>query len=152
MPCPLGTYASATQESCIPCPAGTYGVGLDPEGNDSDTFACEACPPLYVALAPGSTSCDPCQDLTPNTYGIDGVTCVECPPGELSEGHALSAPHAKTKGTPTAKRESFTSDAMAGSYTETTGNITLGCTPCPEVFDGLGGVLASECMWMCRRR
>ncbi|GFO32179.1 signal peptide, cub and egf-like domain-containing protein 1 [Plakobranchus ocellatus] len=81
--CPSGTWQNVSwSESCNPCPqdkdtaSGADSIDLCllncPEGkqNPAGTDVCESCPVGYYKDSPGTTSCEPCANLSQNNIRI----------------------------------------------------------------------------------
>ena len=130
--CSAGTYASASDATCLICPAGTYsGAGASGCTNcvagtysGAKAGSCTNCPAgtYSGARASGCTNC------AAGTYsGTKASGCTNCPAGTYSGTKASGCTNCPA-GTYSGTKASGCTNCAAGTYS---GTRASGCTACP---------------------
>lgn len=128
--CPAGRFIDASAVNplamqCEACPAGKFGSGVG-------QASCTSCAPGSQTSVAGLIECGPCNlGSIPNSaqdgcdacpggqYSTDGVSCAECPAGQLLDSTSSGA----------ATVSAACNECPAGQYSLDSGSTT--CTECP---------------------
>jgi hypothetical protein len=156
VPCPAGTYSSATGASvtaCTPCPVGTYTLST----GSISVSACTRCPAGTYGATTGLATAA-CTGLCPaGTFSGQGATACSpcavgagsyCPPGSTSSTGTLCA-----KGSYSGGIGAVASCTLCpvGTYGESEGLTSASCTDlCPlGTYGALAGLTTVECTANC---